>query len=54
MRVNFGRELRHRASFHQRGADGIANKIVQDLLLAEADLGLRRMDIDVHFSGGHF
>src|SRR5215468_1014458 len=37
VRMNFRNELRHRARFHQHGADGIANEVVQQRLLPESD-----------------
>ena len=52
MGADLDRELRHRTRFHQRGAHRVAHEIMHHALLAEADFGLRRVHIDVHFAAG--
>src|SRR5256885_14897648 len=49
---NFCGKLRDRAGLHQCSANRIANKIVRNRLLAEADFSFRWMYVDVHFSAG--
>ena len=39
------------AAFHQPVANGVAHEIVHERAVAEADLGFRRMHIDVHLLG---
>ena len=38
---------------HERGADGVADEVVDEAGLAEADLGLGGMDVDVDLLRGH-
>ena len=41
------------ASLHERGANGVADEVVDEAGLAEADLGLGGMDVDVDLLRGH-
>ncbi len=41
------------AGLHEGGAHGIADEVVDEAGLAEADLGLRGVDIDVDLLWGH-
>jgi len=42
------------AGLHQRNADAFADEVVDEGLLAEADLGFGGVDVDVDFVGRHF
>ena len=53
MRVDFRRELRNRARFHEGSPNRVAHEIVNHCLLPETNFGLRRMDVDVNFRAGH-
>ena len=48
-----GGEAGSGAGLHQRGADGIADEVVDEAGLAETDFGLGRMNVDVHLLRGH-
>src|ERR1700675_1112415 len=54
MSPNFGYKLWHRPRLHQRCPDRITKEVVYYRLLAEADLGLRRMHIHIHLGIWHF
>ena len=48
-----GEEVGGGARLHERGADGVADEVVDEAGLAEADFGFGGMDVDVDFFGRH-
>src|SRR5438270_13630824 len=53
LRADLAGKLRHRPRLHQGGANAVANEVMDERLLAEANLSLGGMNVNIHLARRH-